>query len=47
MRQQFVQCKTRRQAMNVCAWASVAMKVTDGYICFESWTDYYTAKNQK
>lgn len=47
MRQQFVQCKYYYQAKHECPWAVKVRKVTDGYICFESWTDYDTWKNQK
>lgn len=47
MRQSFVECKWRYQAAKECPWASVIMKVCGGYICFESYTDYNIAKNQK
>lgn len=47
MRQKFVECKWRYQAVKECPWASRIMKVNGGFICFESITDYQIAKNQK
>lgn len=47
MRQQFIDCSTYRTAYKRAPWASRVMKVCGGYIAFESWSDYYTAKNQK
>lgn len=47
MRQKYVQCKTRAEAMKMCPWASYTLKVYLGYICFESFVDYLTAKRQK
>lgn len=47
MRQEFIQCKSRKTAYNRAPWASICMKVVGGFIAFESWQDYYTAKNQK
>jgi len=47
MRPQFVECKYRYQAVKECPWASAFAKVTDGYLCFESWDDYRIWKNQK
>jgi hypothetical protein len=47
MRQQFVECKSRTTAKRSCPWASRIAKVSGGYICFESVSDYMTWKNQK
>lgn len=47
MRTEFIECASRSTAYRRAPWASVTMKVCDGYIAFESWSDYYTAKNQK
>ena len=47
MREQLVICKYRYQAAKECPWASRITKVTDGYLCFESITDYEIWKNQK
>ena len=32
---------TRKQAKNECPWASYIVKVCGGYLCFESYDDYY------
>lgn len=47
MKQEFVECKYRYQAIKQCPWASKTAAVTDGFICFESITDYWMWKNQK
>ena len=47
MRQEFVKTKTRKKASDQCPWASKIVKVVDGYMCFESITDYDTWCNQK
>lgn len=47
MRQEFIVCNTKRAAQKSCPWASVIVKVTGGYRCFESVTDADTWKNQK
>ncbi len=47
MRQQTVECKTRKTALKRCPWAAYIVKVEDGYRCFESETDYLVWKNQK
>lgn len=47
MRQKYVECKYRYQAIKLCPWASRATKVCGGYMCFESITDYEIFKNQK
>jgi hypothetical protein len=46
-RVQFVQAKTRKQAVAECPWAAKIVKVEGGYMCFESITDYETWRNQK
>ena len=47
MRTEYVECKYRYQAEKECPWASKIAKCGDGYMCFESWTDYEIWKNQK
>lgn len=47
MRQKFVPCKYRYQALNECPWASRIAKVCGGYMCFESIADYLTFIRQK
>jgi hypothetical protein len=46
MRTQFVQ-GSRRYAAKECPWACRLAKVANGYMCFESETDYQTWKRQK
>lgn len=47
MRRKFISCWSRQRALEECPWASRVMKVVDGYICFESISDYEIALNQK
>lgn len=47
MRQKYVECKYRYQAIKECPWASKITKVCRGYMCFESITDYEIFKNRK
>ena len=47
MRQKFIQVKTRAAAKKECPWACLCIKVTDGYMCFESPVDYELWKHQK
>lgn len=47
MRQQFIECASRKTAYRRAPWASIVMKVYGGFIAFEDWKDYYTAKRQK
>ena len=47
MRTEFIKCASRATAYRRAPWASITMKVAGGFIAFESWSDYYTAKNQK
>ena len=47
MKTEFIECKSRATAYRRAPWASITMKVCGGFIAFESWSDYYTAKNQK
>jgi hypothetical protein len=44
VRYEFVDCKTRAEALNACPWAAKIVKVEYGYICFESVADYQTWK---
>ncbi len=47
MRKQFIECKTRRRAIQECPWASYILKVDGGYQCFESIDDYNIFINQQ
>ena len=47
MRSKFVECKSKTIAVNECPWASVVIRVTGGWLCFESYSDYMVWKNQK
>lgn len=47
MRKEFVKCASRTTAKRHCPWASRTLKVCEGYIAFESITDYQIAKNQR
>lgn len=47
MRQKFVECRWRYQAIKECPWASKVAKVYGGYRCFESVEDYKIWRNQK
>ena len=47
MRQQFIECKTRRTALRRAPWACTFAKVDGGFMAFESITDYKIWKNQK
>ena len=47
MRKQFIECSTRRAALRACPWACDAVRVSGGYICFESATDADTARRQR
>ena len=47
MRSQFVECKSKTVACKKCPWASVVIRVTGGWLCFESYLDYMMLKNQK
>ena len=47
MRQKFVRVDTKKEAGYECPWSSKIVKVVDGYMCFESLSDYGTWKNQK
>ena len=47
MRTEFVECASRTTAKRRCPWASRTAKVCDGFIAFESITDYQIWKNQK
>ena len=47
MRTQFVETESRYKAKKQCPWASRTAKVCDGFMCFESITDFEIRKNQK
>lgn len=47
MRKEFVEVKTRKQALARCPWASFILKAIGGYWCFESLTDYQIHVNQR
>lgn len=47
MRKQAVYCKSYATAQRRCSWAVKIVKISDGYIAFESIDDYKTWKNQK
>ena len=47
MRSRFVECKSKTVACDECPWASVVVRVTGGYMCFESYSDYRVWMNQK
>ena len=47
MRSEFVEAKTRKDALKSCPWASFLSKVNGGYMCFESYGDYRIYINQK
>ena len=47
MRIQFCEVKTRYSARKECPWASRITKCVDGFMCFESISDYKVWNNQK
>ena len=47
MRQQFVECKYRYQAIKAMPWATKIIKVDGGYHGFESISDFQIWKNKK
>lgn len=47
MKKQFAEVKTRKEAAEQCPWAEIIVKVSGGYMCFESELDYRIWKNQK
>lgn len=47
MRIEFMQVESRYQARKSCVWVAITMKVTGGYICYESIEDYRVARNQR
>ena len=47
MRKKFVECETRFQAQKECPWANHIAKVTDGFMCFESMTEFNVWRLQK
>ena len=47
MRKLFIECGSYNTAKRRAPWAQVIMKVTAGYIAFENYADYLTAKKQK
>jgi len=47
MKQTFIQCESKKEAIENCLWAKKIVKVCGGYKCFESTDDHNTWKNQK
>lgn len=47
MRQEMIECRTRRTAARRCPWAAKIVKVCGGYLAFESVADYETWRRQK
>lgn len=47
MRTLFVESKCKKTALKQAPWASIIIKVQDGFMCFESYDDYFNFKNQK
>lgn len=47
MKTQFVETNSRKEAVNEMPWAEKVVKVSGGYMGFESADDYKTWKNQK
>ncbi|WP_438435384.1 hypothetical protein [Gorillibacterium sp. sgz500922] len=47
MRQTHIDAKTAAEARKKAPWAAKVVKVTGGYLAFESINDYETWKNQK
>lgn len=39
MRKEFIECKTRQQALKAAPWAAELIKVDGGYMAFESEAD--------
>lgn len=47
MRQQFVRCNRRSEAVAQCPWAAIIVKAGNGYMAFESVDDYRTWIRQR
>ena len=47
MKTQFIETKSRKEAVKEMAWAEKVVKVDGGYMCFESEDDYKIWRNQK
>jgi hypothetical protein len=47
MRQAFIQCETKGQALEECPWACEVIEVAGGYRCFESVVDAQVWRAQK
>lgn len=47
MKTEFIQAKTRREAVKIAPWAAEIVKVCGGYMAFESVEDAKVWKNQK
>lgn len=47
MRTSFIECKSRSTAEKHAPWACVIVKVTGGYMAFESFVDYDIWRKQK
>lgn len=46
MRKQFIECENLDQAYKIAPWATVIVKVTDGYRAFESCEDWHIWEKQ-
>lgn len=47
MRQEMIEVKTRKEAAKLAPWAAKIVKVSGGYMAFESIADFETWKKQK
>ena len=47
MKKVFLEAKNRKQAEKQAPWAAAIVKVSGGYMAFESMKDYHVWKNQK
>ena len=47
MRQEMIEVKTRKEAVKLAPWAAKIVKVSGGYMAFESIADFETWKKQK
>ena len=47
MRKAFIDVSTRYKAKKAAPWAAKIVKVSGGYMAFESTSDYETWKNQR
>jgi len=47
MRTETIETTSYNTAKRRCPWAAIIMRVSNGFIAFESLTDYYITRNQK